>query len=189
MSLIGSFTWEPTFSAAIRLITRLWPEIRRRVPEARLQVVGWGARRALAEFLNVDGVMIEEDVPDTAPYFESTDVLLYAPNSASGMKVKVLEAFAYGVAVVTNADGVEGIPARDGVHAGIAEDDEGLITRTVSLLTSPDERSVSAGCSRPEAECSPGWWEDGGRLPRCSVYDAHQSDSFTTLQQQQTEKG
>ena len=31
-------------------------------------------------------------MPDTIPHFRATDVLLYAPNRGSGLKVKVLEA-------------------------------------------------------------------------------------------------
>src|SRR5438552_12716748 len=50
VGLIGSFHWQPTCSAGERLLTRLWPEIHRRVPEARLQIVGRRARAALAEY-------------------------------------------------------------------------------------------------------------------------------------------
>jgi glycosyltransferase involved in cell wall biosynthesis len=135
IGLIGSFEWGPSYSAAERLITRLWPEIQRRVPGARLQIVGRNAQRALANFTDIDGLEIYQDVPDTLPYFGNLDVMLYAPVAGSGMKVKVMEAFALGTPVVTTGEGVEGIPARDRVHAGICEDDRGLIDRTVELLT------------------------------------------------------
>ena len=39
--------WYPSHSAAVRLLTRLWPAIRAKVPAARVQVVGWNARTAL----------------------------------------------------------------------------------------------------------------------------------------------
>jgi glycosyltransferase involved in cell wall biosynthesis len=52
------------------------------------------------------------------------DVMLYAPNSGSGMKVKLMEAFALGTPIVTTSDGVEGILAEDGIHAGMCEDDQ-----------------------------------------------------------------
>ena len=137
VGLIGSFTWGPSYSAAERLIARLWPEIKRRVPDAKLQIVGRDAKRALAKFSEVEGLEIYQDVPDTQPYFANTDVMLYAPVAGSGMKVKVMEAFALGTPVVTTAEGVEGLPARDRIHAGICEDDRGLIDRTVELLTNP----------------------------------------------------
>ena len=47
VTLIGTMGWYPGYSAAVRLLDRLWPEIKRRVPGAKLQIVGWSARSAL----------------------------------------------------------------------------------------------------------------------------------------------
>jgi glycosyltransferase involved in cell wall biosynthesis len=135
ISVIGSMGWYPSRSAAERLLERLWPEIRKRVPGARVQIVGWGAKSALQRFEGMPDVTIEENVPDIRPYFERTGVLMYAPGRGSGMKIKIMESFAFGVPVVTTSEGVEGMPAEDGVHAGICEDDAGLIERAVRLLT------------------------------------------------------
>ncbi len=134
VTLIGSMNWMPGRSAALRLLNRLWPEIVRRVPTARLNIIGWEARTVLCAFLDMPSVTIVENVPDTRSYFEAAGVLVYAPERGCGMKIKILEAMAYGVPVVTTAEGVEGLPAEDGVHAGICEDDAGLIERTVALL-------------------------------------------------------
>lgn len=134
IGMIGSMDWYPSRSAAVRLLTRLWPAIKQRVPEAKIQIVGWEARAALKDYLGGSDLEVLENVSDTRSYFERTGVLLYAPERGSGMKVKVLEAFAYGVPVVTTSDGVEGIPARDGVHVGLCDNDSGLIERAVCLL-------------------------------------------------------
>lgn len=157
ISVIGSMNWYPSNSAAVRLLTQLWPEIKRRVSSARVQIVGWNARSVLRKYLTEPGVEIIENVPDTRPYFERTSVLLYAPGRGSGVKVKVLEAFAYGIPVVTTSEGVEGIPAEDGIHAGVCDDDAGLIERTVGLLQdhSRQERQRAAARALLEAHCSP----------------------------------
>ncbi len=157
VGLIGGFTWGPSYSAAERLITRLWPEIKRQVPDAKLQIIGRDAKRALGKFGDIQGLEIFQDVPDTLPYFANTDVMLYAPVAGSGMKVKVMEAFALGTPVVTTAEGVEGLPARDGVHAGICEDDRGLIDRTVAMLADPGlaDRVRSNARALLEEHCSP----------------------------------
>jgi polysaccharide biosynthesis protein PslH len=157
LSLVGNMGWYPGYSAAVRLLTRLWPEIRRRVPGATLQIIGWSARSALAEFLETPGVEVFENVPDVRPYFEGTAVMVYAPSRGSGMKIKILEAMATGVPVVTTSEGVEGLPAVDGVHAGISEEDAGLIDRTVSLLEDPDaqDRQRHAARSLIESHCGP----------------------------------
>jgi glycosyltransferase involved in cell wall biosynthesis len=157
VGLIGSFNWEPTLSAARRLLTRLWPEISRRVPTARLQLVGREAEHALESFTGTEGVTIVENVPDIMPHFDSTDVMLYAPARGSGMKVKVLEAFALGVPVVTNREGTEGLPVEDGVHADVTDDDAALVDRTVALLDDQQLRTRRAAAARSlvERHCDP----------------------------------
>ncbi|MEI7683571.1 MAG: glycosyltransferase family 4 protein [Planctomycetota bacterium] len=157
VGLTGSMGWYPSSSAALRLLTRLWPRIRAQIPEARLQIVGWDARSVLRVHLNDPGVTIEENVADTRPYFEKMSVMLYAPSRGSGMKIKVQEAFGYGVPVVTTSEGVEGLSAVDGVHAGVADDDEGLIERTVRLLRDFEAQNRQRIAARQllEAECGP----------------------------------
>lgn len=158
VGLIGSFSWTPTYSAALALLHRLWPRIQRQVPEARLLLVGRNARGVLKDYVGLPSVELHENVPDTAPYFEATDVMLYAPLAGSGMKVKVLEALAQGTPVVTTRDGVEGLPAVDGVHAGICDDDAGLVERTVALLKDGALRRARrlAGRELIERTCGPG---------------------------------
>ena len=158
VALVGSFGWTPTLGAARRLLTRLWPEIRVRVPEARLQLVGRQAKVKLGVLANAPGVEVFEDVPDISPFFRSSDVMLYPTPLGSGMKVKVMEAFAYGTPVVTTWEGAEGFPARDGIEAGIADDDAGLIDRTVALLNDPARRVRQRVAARRliEDHCGPG---------------------------------
>ncbi len=134
IGLIGSFNWTPTFTAAERLITKLWQPIKQQIPNAKLLMVGRSAKSALARFGDIPDLEIHEDVPDTLPYFQQLDVMVYAPLLGSGMKVKVMEAFALGVPVVTTPDGVEGIPAFDRVHGGVCVGDNDLILRTVEIL-------------------------------------------------------
>jgi polysaccharide biosynthesis protein PslH len=148
VGMIGSFNWTPTFGAGVRLITRLWPEIRRRMPAARLLMVGRRARQALVRYVTVDGLTLIEDVPDAVPYFRELDVLLYAPPVGSGMKVKVMEAMALGTPVVSNSDGVEGLAVTDRREVRVADDDAGLIEATVELLRDPELRRSQADHAR-----------------------------------------
>src|SRR5438874_7282855 len=157
----------PSRSAALRLLTRLLPAIRAKLPGVRVVIVGWYARMALRTFLETPGVEILENVPDTRPFFENSSLLLYAPERGSGMKVKVLEAFAYGVPVVTTTEGVEGIPAQDGVHAGINDEDAGLVERALGLLKdlARQESQRQAARSLVEEHCHPRVVLDG--VERC----------------------
>ena len=157
IGLIGSMGWYPGYSAAVRLLTRLYPEIKRQVPEVTARIAGWSARSALRDFIDLPGVEIIENLADVRPFFESISVLLYAPVCGSGMKIKVLEAMAFGVPVVTTTEGMEGLPGEDGEQAGIADDDRGLIERTVAMLSDAGRQNRSRRAARElvESHCSP----------------------------------
>lgn len=157
ISLIGDMGWYPGQSAAFRLLNRLWPEIKRRVPDAKLQIVGWSARSVLKDYIGQPGIEIHENVPEIQPYFEKTNVMLYAPARGSGMKIKVLEAMAFGIPLVTTSEGSEGLPVEDGVHMALCEEDEGLIDRTVSLLSDVEKQNRMRQAARDfvESHCGP----------------------------------
>ena len=139
LGIVGNYAWTPTYRAAQRLKSALWPRIKAAVPTARLLIVG---RNAITQFGPSDAADLEiiENVPDIIPYFKRLHLLLNAPPHGSGTKVKVQEAMALGVPVVTNTDGGEGIPGRDGEHWGLADDDDGLVQRAVALLTDRERR-------------------------------------------------
>jgi glycosyltransferase involved in cell wall biosynthesis len=171
--------WYPSYSAAVRLLTRLLPILRGHLPEIRVLIVGWQARTALRPFLQLPGVEILENVSDTRPFFENSSLLLYAPERGSGMKVKVLEAFAYGVPVVTTTEGIEGIPAIDGIHVGLCDTDAGLVERTLDLLKDParQERQRQAARALVEEHCHPRAVLDG--VERCyeDILNRHRSQA------------
>jgi glycosyltransferase involved in cell wall biosynthesis len=139
VGLLGSMHWPPSRSAAIRLLERIWPRVKARVPRARLLVAGWNARRHLARFEGLPDVTIEEDLSAPTDFFSRVSVLAYAPGRGSGMKIKVMEAMAYGVPVVTTGEGVEGMAVADGVHALLAEEDDRIADTVVGLL---DDRAT-----------------------------------------------
>lgn len=138
LGIIGNFSWTPTFRAAVHVRSNLWPRVKAAIPDARLLIVGRDAVHRMG--ISTADVEVIENVPDIVPYFRRLHVLLYPPAHGSGTKVKVQESMALGVPVVTNTDGGEGIPGRDGEHWGFADDDDGLVQRAVALLRDPAMR-------------------------------------------------
>jgi len=136
VGFIGSGRWPMTAAAAHRLVDRVWPLVRREMPEARLLVAG---RNMDKLGLRPDNsVEIQGAVSSGAEFMRELSVLLFPPVGGSGTKVKVLEALASGLPVVTNAMGAEGVASNDGVV--VAEDDETLARATVAILRDPEEQ-------------------------------------------------
>lgn len=134
VGVIGSMQWAPSRGAAERLITRIWPRVRSAIPAARLLVAGWQADRHLSHHAGVPGVELRANIGHPREFFAETGVLVYTPRRGSGMKIKVMEAMAYGVPVVTTTEGVEGLQVESGRHAHVADDDETLAEMVVGVL-------------------------------------------------------
>jgi glycosyltransferase involved in cell wall biosynthesis len=132
--LIGTLDWPPTKGAVRTLLREVWPAVSRQVPEARLLVAGRGTDR-LEGSATVDVI---GRVASSADFLDQLSVLLYPVVRGSGMKVKVLEAMASGIPVVTTKTGAEGIAANDGVV--VAEDSAALAQAAIEILSDPKVR-------------------------------------------------
>lgn len=134
VGMIGSMQWPPSRGAAERLITRIWPHVRAAVPSATLIVGGWQADRYLAAYTRTPGLELRANVAHPRAFFADLAVMAYAPLRGSGMKIKVMEAMAFGVPVVTTTEGVEGLAVEAGVHAHVADDDQAIAASIIALL-------------------------------------------------------
>ncbi len=137
--LIGTAGWPPTAKAVKRLLTDVWPSVIERRPQARLLLAGAGMERStFPELPDCPGVEWRGRVPSATEFLREIGVLLYPLTAGSGLKVKVLEALALGIPVVTTPDGAEGLGAQGGV---VVESEDGrIVDATVELLGDPEAR-------------------------------------------------
>jgi glycosyltransferase involved in cell wall biosynthesis len=158
LGIIGSMHWVPSRSAAERLITRIWPLVKLRVPKAKLFVAGWNAKKYLGKYSSQPDITLADNLAHPSEFFSEAAVMVYAPSRGSGMKVKVMEAMAYGVPVVTTWEGVEGIDYENGRHCWVAESDEDLADKACRLLEYCGERQRMRDAARTliEERYSPG---------------------------------
>ena len=140
--LIGTARWPPTEHAVKRLLTTVWPLVLRRRPQARLILAGEGMERSrFAELPELPGVEWRGRVPSSTDFLCELGLLLYPLTSGSGAKVKVIEALALGIPIVTTPEGAEGLGDRGGV---VVESDDGpLVEAAVALIDDPDARRLA----------------------------------------------
>jgi len=148
VGLIGSMHWEPSRSAAERLITRIWPLVKEAFPQAKLFIAGWNAARYLQKYSSRQDLRLAQNLAHPSDFFSKAAVMVYAPSRGSGMKVKVMESMAYGVPVVTTWEGVEGIDYENGRECWVAETDEELAGKVCRLLGNSAERQQMREAAR-----------------------------------------
>lgn len=138
---VGNFGHLPNLDALEWLLTDVWPLLRAVRPDAQLTVVGANITDAVLRFRDLPGVTIEGEVPDTRPYYHRHLVMVAPIRAGSGTRLKILEAFAAGTAVVSTALGAEGIDARHGTHLEIADSAVGF-ARAIERLLSDSRRCL-----------------------------------------------
>jgi polysaccharide biosynthesis protein PslH len=131
---LGTLDWPPNADAVRFFLGEVWPLVRRAVPDAELTIVGRGEAPLVRAFGATPGVRFTGRVPDIEPYVRDSRVMVVPIRSGSGMRVKILDAVARGLPVVTTSVGVEGIEAASGVHLDIADDPEAFAAATCRLL-------------------------------------------------------
>ncbi len=133
--LIGRLDWPPTRAALDRLV-RVWPRV-----GGPLRVAGRGDAGE-----RVPGAEYVGAVPSAAAFVASLGVLAYPVPRGSGAKVKVLEAMASGVPVVTTPCGAEGVPENDGVV--VARDEATFVVAARELLRDDAARRERGAAAR-----------------------------------------
>lgn len=142
--LIGTAAWPPTAGAVLSLL-RAWPRVRAGAPDARLRLAGRGMS-GLATDAPALGIEVHGEVPSAAAFVSGLGVMAYPLPRGSGVKVKVLEAMASGVPVVTTAAGAEGVQPNDGVV--VTAGDEAFVRAVTELLLDAAARRQRGAAGR-----------------------------------------
>jgi glycosyltransferase involved in cell wall biosynthesis len=117
---VGSMDYHANIDAVTWFSRTAWPEIARNHPNLHFTIVGRNPApevRALAS----DRIRITGTVDDVRPFYASAVAAVVPLRFGGGTRLKILEAMAAGVPVVSTRMGAEGIEAEDDVHLLLAD--------------------------------------------------------------------
>ncbi|HXB71825.1 MAG TPA: glycosyltransferase [Candidatus Acidoferrales bacterium] len=155
MLFVGSFRHDPNRVAVDWFVRRVLPMILSRQPEVKLVIAGSDPPPAhayadYAEHLDMLGF-----VEDVRQPFARYSVFVCPILSGSGVRVKLLEAFAAGIPVVSTRVGAEGLATEDGEFCSLADDPVLFAERVLELLEEPETAAEMA--TRARAEVVANW--------------------------------
>lgn len=142
--LLGSGGWLPNRDATRWFLTEAWPEVRREVPGAILHLYAGRAERPGS--LPV-GVEPHPPPAESRDAFAPGAILAVPLRIGSGIRMKILEAWARGVPVVATPQAAAGLQAEAGRELLLAEDGPGFAAAIGRLVSEPGlrERLLAAG--------------------------------------------
>ncbi|HYV63274.1 MAG TPA: glycosyltransferase, partial [Bryobacteraceae bacterium] len=146
---LGSFRHLPNVEALQWFLQEIFPRIRQDEPRARLVIVGSDPppRHSLRDPEAIEMIGFVEDVREPLMRYS---VFVCPILAGSGVRVKLLEAFAAGIPVVSTRLGAEGLAEQDGEICALADDPAEFAGHVVHLLRHPAEAEALARRARAE---------------------------------------
>jgi len=137
---VGSMTWQPNRWGMDWFVSEVWPLVRRRIPDARLRLGGRGSDGL--PYRAQPGIELLGRIEDLEPFYESVDVVVAPVRGGAGIKVKVMDAAARGLPVVTSSAGIEGFSADTPSTIAVADDAEQFAELVAGFLESKHDLPV-----------------------------------------------
>jgi glycosyltransferase involved in cell wall biosynthesis len=138
---IGSMDWLPNIDGMLHFVRETLPLIRRRRPDCTLAIVGRTPSPAISELARRDPkIQVTGTVPDIRPFLWGSSVSIVPLRIGGGTRLKVYEAMAAGIPVVSTTIGAEGLTICPPENIRIADTPQSFADECLELLANSAER-------------------------------------------------
>ncbi len=133
---MGTLYYPPNADGIRWFAQEVFPLIRQTIPKATLTIVGKNPPRDFVRLAEnpESGVTVTGFVEELDPYFGRSTLMVIPVRAGGGMRVRILEAFARAMPVVTTTVGLEGIQARPGTDVLVADSPADFAQAVIGLL-------------------------------------------------------
>jgi polysaccharide biosynthesis protein PslH len=132
---VGQMSYHANIDAVTSFARAVWPLVRSRFPRWTLSIVGSNPAPAVTALGGLPNVEVTGTVPDVRPYYRDAVAAIVPLRVGGGTRLKILEAMAAGVPVVSSALGAEGLAVSPGENILIAADDREWIGHLEALAS------------------------------------------------------
>jgi len=140
---LGTLHYPPNADGIRWFIREVFPSVRKHIPNVTLTIVGKNPPQDLVQLASSESqsITVTGYVPELKPYMEEAAGMVVPVRVGSGMRVRILEAFAQAMPVVTTTKGLEGIDARIGEDVLVEDTPSRFASAVVNLL---DDKTLQA---------------------------------------------
>jgi len=132
---VTNFEWLQNIEAVDELLKEVWPYIHKKMPDAKLWLVGRMIPQRFIELARTrEDIEISESIADARDAYGSASLMVTPIRSSGGTRLKVLEAMASGLPIVSTSNGVAGLGLIAGKHALISDSGRGMAKLAIKLL-------------------------------------------------------
>lgn len=135
---IGTMYWPPNIDGVLWFVHKVYPLIRQQRPDVCFDIVGARPPQEIASLGGDDtGIHVTGYVADPTPYLQRAALMVVPLRAGGGMRVKILNAMAQGIPIVSTTLGCEGIAVTSGRDILVADEPADFAAAVLRLLDDP----------------------------------------------------
>ena len=139
---VGSMDWLPNVDGVLYFVREILPLIRRQRPATTLAIVGRTPPPKILQLAAEDsGIRVTGTVADIRPYLWNSAVSIVPLRIGGGTRLKIYEAMAAQIPVVSTTIGAEGLSVNPPEDIRIADTPDRFASHCLELLASPEIRA------------------------------------------------
>ncbi|KYC37420.1 glycosyltransferase [Scytonema hofmannii PCC 7110] len=136
--MLGGYNYYPNINAANFLIEKVWVQIHKAMPNARLIIAGPYPENIPSYDKGIPGVEFAGFVNNLSELYQRSRVVCCPILSGGGTRVKMVEAAAYGKPIVATRVGSEGLEFKDGQEFLMRDNPNDFAAACLELLRNYD---------------------------------------------------
>ena len=136
---------------------QVWGTIKNQLPDCQFMIVGRNPTLSVSQLTREEDIMVTGTVPDVREYFDRADAAVIPIHLGGGTKLKILEALAMEVPVVSTTAGARGVAVQNGVHCWLADAPDQFAARVIEVLREPRRAREIAKAGRQLVEERYSW--------------------------------
>jgi glycosyltransferase involved in cell wall biosynthesis len=144
----GAMDYHANIDAVTTFAREVWPKLHAAAPQLVFTIVGRKPAPAVCVLSGREGIEVTGMVPDVRPYYGEAVAAVIPLRVGGGTRIKILEAMAAGVPVVSTTVGAEGLAAVPGTHYVRADSNTEMIAAFEGLLHDPEMAAAMAKAAR-----------------------------------------
>jgi len=159
VTFLGGLHWPPNAAGIVWFAREVWPQVQAACPDAVLTVIGKNPPAELTHgpSSTVHRLELTGYVDDPTPYLAETAFFIVPLHAGGGMRVKILDAWCWGLPVVSTTIGAEGIQYSDCDDLSIADDPAAFAAAVTEIWQSPTVARHLARAGRRTLESRYDW--------------------------------